>query len=112
METTNFAAAENNSQDAVVPQYVTDLKAAFELAIVSPDFIDNKKKVEAAIKALAVPNAEARVIAQLKTHAEKSLYAKAAMCALKNNTMVVAPTQEAINAKVAEGLAAWKAKQQ
>jgi hypothetical protein len=91
-------------------QYVTDLKAAFALAIASPKFTEDKKKVEAAIKALAVPNAEARVIAQLKTHAEKKLFADAGLAAVKTGNFV-APTQEEIEAHVAIGLAAWRKKQ-
>lgn len=119
METTTAAVQSQSQEDvmettplvsATEPHYVTDLKAAFALAIASTDFTDNKKKVEAAIKALAVPNAEARVIAQLKTHAEKKLFADAGLAAVKTGNFI-APTQEAIDAYVAVGLAAWRAKQ-
>jgi hypothetical protein len=121
METTIAAVQNNQSQEDVMettnvavvnePQYVTDLKAAFALAIASPKFLENKTKVDAAIKALTVPNAEARVIAQLTAHAEKKLYADAGLAAVKNGGVFVAPTQVEIDAHVAVGLAAWQKKQ-
>jgi hypothetical protein len=55
------------------PQHVQDLRTAFALALATPDFTGDKKRVEKAIKALTLPDPETRVKAQLRSNAEKTL---------------------------------------
>jgi hypothetical protein len=91
-------------------QHIVNLKMAFATAISTPAFIGDYKKVEKATQALTLASPEDRVRAQLKSHAEKSLRAKAALEAEQTGTYV-APTQAEFDAYVEEGVKSWRAKQ-
>lgn len=92
------------------PQHTINLKNVFAAAIANPAFIGDYKKVEKAIQALTLPSPEDRVRAQLRSHAEKSLRAKAALEAERTGNYV-APTQDDYDAYVENGLITWRDKQ-
>jgi len=108
-----YALLEDSTVGSVLPvepQNILNLKSAFASAIVNPAFTGDFKKVEKAIQALTLPSPEDRVRAQLRTNAEKSLRAKAALEAERTGTYV-APTQEDFDAYVEQGVAVWREKQ-
>jgi hypothetical protein len=92
------------------PQHIQDLRTAFNLALATPDFTGDIKRVNKAIDALTLPNPETRVRAQLRSNAEKTLYAAAAKRASTGNPFVP-PTQPEIDAQVERGVQAWRDKQ-
>lgn len=94
----------------LVPQNIINLKMAYQSAISNPIFTGDYKKVEKAIQALTLPSPEDRVRAQLRSHAEKNLRAKAALEAERTGNYV-APTPADYDAYVEQGLISWREKQ-
>ena len=92
------------------PQHIADLRKVYALAIANADFTGDKKRVEKAIAALTLPDPETRVRAQLRSNAEKTLFAAAAKKATIPGNTFVPPTQEAIDKKVEEGVQEWRLK--
>ena len=90
------------------PQHILALRTAYALALATPDFTGDKKRVEKAIAALTLPDPETRVRAQLRSNAEKTLFAAAAKKATIPGNTFVPPTQEAIDKKVEEGVQEWR----
>ena len=93
------------------PQHIQDLRTAFALALATPDFTGDKKRVEKATAALTLPNPENRVRAQLTSSSLKILKAKKADEAFRTNTPYVPPTQEEVNTRVERGVQEWRDKQ-
>lgn len=100
METSNVAVAEKD--------LLAELKRVYEIAINTPDFVTaHRSKTLMAIKSLTITDPEIRVTAQLKSHAEKKFMADAAQAYIKTGVFTP-PSQEAIDAHIAVGLAAWR----
>jgi len=89
------------------PTHLIALRQAFEAAIVSRLFTGDKKVVEKAIAALAIPDPDARFRKQFADVARRNLLAKAAADEHGN---IRNPSQEAINAEVERLIANLKAK--
>lgn len=98
------------SSAASIPAYIVEFRQAFATANANQSFLDDRKKVEKVTAALKMPNPEDRVRAQLLVHTEKTMYADAAKRAEKGEPFVL-PTKAQINAKVEEGVIAWRSKQ-
>lgn len=92
------------------PAYVDEFMLAYEAAIKSSDFLDDRKKVEKATAAMKLPNPEERVRAQLRSHAERNLRARAAREAERTGNYV-APTEADFKAYVEQGVQVWREKQ-
>ena len=90
--------------------HIIKFKTIVAAALANPDFIGDHKKVEKATIAATMPNAEDRVRAQLKTHAERNLRAKAALEAERTG-IYVAPTQADFDAYIEKGVITWREKQ-
>jgi len=93
----------------VAPPHIVVLKAAIAVALANPEFVKDIKRVEKVVDALKMPDEEARVRAQLKSHAEKKLRSDAAIEAERTG-VYTAPTQAEINAQIEKGMKAWRAK--
>jgi hypothetical protein len=91
------------------PEHILALKDAFKAAVANPEFVKDSKRVEKAKDAFKMPDEEARVRAQLKSHAEKKLRSDAAIRA-EDTGEYVAPTQDEINQHIERGVKAWRAK--
>ncbi|MHB9148245.1 MAG: hypothetical protein ACYC2U_07735 [Candidatus Amoebophilus sp.] len=92
------------------PLHIVKYKTSVISALGNPNFTGDSKRVEKATQANTLPDTETRVRAQLRSNAEKKLYAEAGKRAEKGEAFV-APTKEAIDAIVETGVAAWRQKQ-
>jgi hypothetical protein len=92
------------------PQYVQDLRTAFTLALATPDFIGDKKKVEKATAALTLPKPETRVWAQDLTNARRKLNDKAVEEAKSTGNPLVFPTEQQIINHAIDSFKLWWSK--
>jgi hypothetical protein len=89
------------------PANITALRQAFEAALASADFKNDKKVVEKAIKALEIPDPDARFRKQFFNVAKRNLLDEATP---DENGYILHPSNAAINAEVERLLTNRRAK--
>lgn len=91
-------------------ELIEKLNISFQTAMASGVFTGDEKSIKKAIEALEIPDPEARVKAQLRINAEKALSLKAAAEFKKTGTFVP-PSDDEIEAYIADGLEKFRKKQ-
>jgi hypothetical protein len=91
------------------PQHIINLKTAIAAALANPEYVKDIRRVEKSAESFKMPDEEARVKAQLKSHAERKLRADAAIEAERTG-VYTAPSKAQIDAHIEKGLKAWRAK--